>query len=331
MSPPLPTNDYRLVARDYGGPEVIEAEPIVPGPVAPGMARVRHRAIGVNFIDTYHRTGLYKQPLPAGLGVEAAGVVEALGAEVAGWRIGDRVGYASQTTGAYASWLDVPADRLVAIPDSISDEGAAAILLKGLTAETLIFGCARIEPGQSALVPAAAGGMGRLLVQWLSAIGVKVVAHAGSAEKAAIAKGLGAAAALHCPFDDLAAAVREATGGDGVDFVFDGVGAASFTASLDSLRRRGLMISFGNASGAVPPVSPLELASRKSLFLTRPRLYDFIVERSELEASAAHLFRMVAEGKVTIEIGLKRPLQEAAEVHRLLEARQTTGSAILIP
>ena len=324
-------SDYRLLAREFGGPEVIFAEPIVPGAIPPGRARVRHKAIGVNFIDTYHRTGLYPQPLPAGLGIEAAGVVEALGAGATGVEIGQRVGYALSQTGSYASWQDVPADRLVALPDFISDEDAAAILLKGLTAETLISGCAGIEAGQSALILAAAGGMGRILVQWLAAIGVRVIAHAGSSEKAAIADGLGAALALHCPFEQLAAKVREATGGKGVDVVFDGVGAASWTASLDSLRRRGLMISFGNASGPVPPVSPLELTSRGSLFLTRPRLFDYIAERSELEASAARLFTAVADGKVTIEIGLKRPLRDAAEVHRLLEARQTTGSVVLIP
>ncbi len=324
-------SDYRLVAREHGGPEVIIAEPIVAGPVADGMARIRHTAIGVNFIDTYHRTGLYPLPLPAPLGVEAAGVVEELGHGVEGLRIGQRVGYAVGQTGSYASWQDVPAARLIAIPDSISDQEAAAILLKGLTAETLIFGCARIAAGQSALVLAAAGGMGRILVQWLAALGVRVIAHAGSPAKAAIATGLGADIALHCPFDELAPAVRKATDGHGVDVVFDGVGAASWTASLDSLRRRGLMISFGNASGPVPPVSPLELTGRGSLFLTRPRLFDYVFERAELEASAARLFAAVEAGKVTIEIGLKRPLGEAAEVHRLLEARQTTGSVVLIP
>jgi NADPH2:quinone reductase len=323
--------DYRLVAREFGGPAVITAEMLTAGPVAPGMARVRHRAIGVNFIDTYHRTGLYPQPLPARLGVEAAGLIEAVGDGVAGCKPGDRVGYAIGQPGSYASWNDVPADRLVAIPETISDDQAAAILLKGLTAETLISGCAKIEPGQSALVLAAAGGMGRLLVQWLAAIGVEVIAHAGSAEKAAIARGLGAGQALDCPFEELAARVRAATGGRGVDVVFDGVGAASWTASLDSLRRRGLMISFGNASGAVPPVSPLELTGRGSLFLTRPRLFDYVAERAELETSAARLFAMVAQGKLSIEIGLKRPLSEAAEVHRQLEGRQTTGSVVLIP
>ena len=323
--------DYRLVARTFGGPEVIAAEPLASGPVAPGMARVRHRAIGVNFIDTYHRTGLYPQPLPAPLGVEAAGVVEALGSGVAGLAVGQRVAYAIPQPGSYASWQDVAADRLVAVPGTIGDDLAAAALLKGLTAQTLIHGCARLEAGQSALVLAAAGGMGRILVQWLAALGVKVIAHAGSAEKAAIARGLGATHALHGGFDPLAAAVRDANGGEGVDVVLDGVGAASWTASLDSLRPRGLMVSFGNASGAVPPASPLELTSRGSLFLTRPRLFDYIATRAELDAAAADLFAMMVAGKLDVEIGLKRPLAEAAEVHRLLEGRQTTGSVVLLP
>lgn len=324
-------SDYRLFAARFGGPEVIEAAPLVARPVAPGMARVRHRAIGVNFIDTYHRSGLYPQPLPAALGVEAAGVVEALGDGATGPAVGQRVAYAIATPGSYASWNDVPADRLVMLPDYIDDATAAAALLKGLTAHALIIGCARMTAGQSALVLAAAGGMGRLLVQWLAAIGVRVIAHSGSAEKAAIASGLGADLALHGGFDTLAEQVRAATGGRGVDVVFDGVGAASWTASLDSLARRGLMVSFGNASGPVPPVSPLELTSRGSLFLTRPRMFDYVIERAELDAAAEALFNMIASGRLDIEIGLTRPLRDAAEAHRLLENRRTTGSVILTP
>ena len=273
MSSDPSTTDYRLVARTFGGPEVIEAEPIVAGPVAAGMVRVRHKAIGVNFIDTYHRSGLYPQPLPAPLGIEAAGMIEAIGAGVSGLTIGQRVAYTG-APGAYASWSDVPAAMLLPLPDGISEEVAAACIVKGLTAKGLIFDCARMQAGQSALVLAAAGGVGRLLVQWLAAIGVKVIAHAGSAAKAAIATSLGAETSLSCGFDELAAQVRAANGGTGVDVVFDGVGAASFTASLDSLARRGLMISFGNASGAVPAVAPLELMRRGSLFLTRPKLGD---------------------------------------------------------
>jgi len=324
-------SDYRLVARQFGAPEVIAEELLATAPIAPGMVRVRHRAIGVNFIDTYHRTGLYPQPLPAKLGVEAAGIVEAVGPAVQGVGTGQRVAYAISEPGSYASWQDVPADRILHLPDSITEEQAAAILLKGLTAEALIFGCAQTGPGQSTLVLAAAGGMGRLLVQWLSAMGVTVIAHAGSRAKAAVARDLGAEVALHCALEQLAAEVREATAGRGVDVVFDGVGAASWTASLDSLKRRGLMISFGNASGAVPPVSPLELSSRGSLFLTRPRLFDYIAERAGLEHAARRLFEAISSGTLTVAIGLRRPLREAAEVHRLLESRQTTGSVILIP
>ncbi|MET0373544.1 MAG: quinone oxidoreductase [Rhizorhabdus sp.] len=324
------SGDYRLVARSFGGPEVIEAEPLVGGPVAPGQARVRHSAIGVNFIDTYHRSGLYPQKLPALLGVEGAGVVESLGEGVTGLTVGQRVAYAA-TPGSYASWTDIAADRLLPLPETIEEEVAAAAILKGLTAQTLIFGCAKIRAGQTALVHAAAGGMGRLLVQWLAEIGVTVIAHAGSAEKASIAAQLGATHALHCPQESLAAAVRDANGGRGVDVVFDGVGAASFTASLDSLARRGLLISYGNASGPVPPFSPLELASRGSLILTRPSLYDFVATRAELEAAAADLFGMIGTGKLAIEIALRLPLRDAADAHRALEGRRTTGSIILIP
>ena len=323
--------DYRLVARQFGGPETIVAEPLADRPVAPGMARVRHRAIGVNFIDTYHRSGLYALPLPAGLGVEAAGVVEALGEGAQGVAAGDRVAYISAQPGSYASYADVPADRLVRLPDWIDDETAAAVMLKGLTVQTMVTACARVPPGRRALVLAAAGGVGRMLVQWLVAIDATVIAHAGSPEKAAIAKRLGAATALHGPFETLAAEVRAANGGAGVDVVFDGVGAASWTASLDSIRPRGLMVSFGNASGPVPPSSPLELASRGSLFLTRPRVYDFIATRAELDGAANALFAMVEGGKIDVEIGLRLPLADAAQAHRALEARRTTGSVILIP
>ncbi|WP_340317452.1 quinone oxidoreductase family protein [Rhizorhabdus argentea] len=322
---------YRLVAQAFGGPEVIAAVPIDDGPVPPGHVRVRHRAIGVNFIDIYHRTGLYPQPLPAALGVEAVGIIEAIGEGVTALQTGKRVGYALWTPGSYATWQDVPVDRLIALPDDIGDETAAAAILKGLTAHALIAGCAKMKAGQTALVLAAAGGVGRLLVQWLNAIGVKVIAHGGSAEKAALAKQLGAELSLHCGFDVLAAAVRETTDGCGVDAVFDGVGAASWEASLDSLRRRGLMVSFGNASGPVPPTSPLELTRRGSLFLTRPRLFDYIADRAELDAAAGALFAMIAAGKLDIEIGLRLPLRDAAEAQLALETRRTSGSIILIP
>jgi len=322
---------YRLVAQAFGGPEVIAALPIDDGPVPPGHARVRHRAIGVNFIDIYHRTGLYPQPLPAALGVEAVGVIEAVGDGVTALPVGARVGYALSMPGSYATWQDVPAGRLIALPDGIGDEVAAAAILKGLTAHALIAGCAKMKAGQTALVLAAAGGVGRLLVQWLNAIGVKVIAHAGTAEKAALARQLGAEQGLHGGFDVLAAKVRETLDGRGVDAVFDGVGAASWEASLDSLKPRGMMVSFGNASGPVPPASPLELARRGSLFLTRPRLFDYVADKAELDAAAGALFAMIAARKLDIEIGLRLPLRDAAEAQRALEARRTTASIILIP
>lgn len=322
------TGRYRLVFRAAGGPEVIEREPLGALDPGPDEVLVRHEAIGLNFIDTYHRTGLYPLDLPSGLGSEAAGVVEAAGAG-APFAEGDRVGYALGPPGAYATHRIVAADRLVPLPEGIGAETAAAILLKGCTAEFLIERCARVRAGDWVLVHAAAGGVGSILVPWLKAIGAKVIAHAGSAEKAAIAAGLGADHALSGPFDDLAGEVRALCGGAGC--VLDGVGAASWQASLASLARRGLMVSFGNASGPVPPVSPLELARGGSLFLTRPTLHDYVAGAEALRASAARLFEMVGSGAVPVRIGARFPLAEAAEAHRALEARSTTGSTLLIP
>ena len=236
---------------------------------------VRHEAVGLNFIDTYHRSGLYKLPLPSGLGGEAAGVVEAVGEGVTGFREGDRVGYFTGPLGAYATHRTIAADRLVKLPDSISFEQAAAAMLKGCTAEYLIERCARVEAGQTVLVHAAAGGVGSILVQWLKAIGATVIAHAGDSRKAAMAKELGADHALCCPMDALAAEVRALTDGQGVPVVLDGVGAASWKASLGSVARRGLIVTYGNASGPVPPFTALDLLSAGSIFVTRPTLADY--------------------------------------------------------
>ncbi len=321
------TEPYRLVFRETGGPEVIEREPLGALAPAPGEVLVRHEAIGLNFIDTYHRSGLYPLSLPSGLGSEAAGTVEAAG-EGAGFSVGERVAYALGP-GAYATHRTLAADRLVRLPDDIGAETAAAALLKGCTAEFLIERCARVQAGDWVLVHAAAGGVGSILVAWLKAVGARVIAHAGSAEKAAVAAELGADHALSCPFEDLAAQVRSATGG--VRCVLDGVGAASWAASLASLGRRGLMVSFGNASGPVPPVSPLELSRAGSLFLTRPTLADYVADPAELQASAARLFEMVRSGAVPVRIGARFPLADAAAAHRALEARATTGSTLLIP
>lgn len=320
---------YRLIFRATGGPDVIEREPLGPLGPAPGEVLVRHEAIGLNYIDTYHRSGLYPLKLPSGLGSEAAGVVEAAG-EGSGFSPGERVAYALAPPGAYATHRLIAADRLVRLPEDIGAETAAAILLKGCTAEMLIERCARVQPGEWVLVHAAAGGVGSLLVPWLKAAGASVIAHAGSADKAAIAAELGADHALSSPFEDLAAMVRDITKA-GVRVVLDGVGAASWAASLASLARRGLMVSFGNASGPVPPLSPLELARGGSLFLTRPTLGDYVATPEELQASAARLFEMVRSGAVPVRIGARFALAEAAAAHRALEARATTGSTLLIP
>jgi NADPH:quinone reductase len=322
--------DYRMVVRRTGGPEVIEREPI--GSLSPGAGEVvvRHGAIGLNFIDTYQRGGLYPTELPTGLGTEGAGVVEQVGEGVADWREGDRVAYAIGPLGAYASARTMPADVLVRLPASVTDQTAAAVMLKGLTVDMLVGPCAKVQPGQSVLVHAAAGGIGTLLVPWLKAIGATVIAHAGSRAKAEKARAAGADHALDCGFDVLAEQVRTVTDG-GVDVVFDGVGKASWDASIGALKRRGLMVSFGNASGAVPPVEPLALSRAGSLYLTRPTLFAYLVTQDERETAAARLFAMLASGRIPVEIGQTFALADAADAHRALEARQTTGSTVLLP
>jgi len=326
-----PTAAYAIVIRSHGGPEVIGVEPIALHQPAGGQVLVRQTAIGLNFIDTYVRSGLYPGALPSGLGGEAAGVVMAVGADVTTWREGDRVGYCTTAPGAYATHRLVDQDKLVAIPGGISDEQAAASLLKGCTAEYLIERCARIEPGQWVLVHAAAGGVGTILVQWLKAIGAHVIAHAGTAEKAARATALGADHALSCPLAELGAAVRAITGGDGVPAVLDGVGAASWAASLASVARRGLVVSYGNASGAVPPFTALDLMQHGSIFVTRPTLADYCRTAPDLRASAARTFAMLASGAVTLQIDQRFALADAAAAHRALEARATTGASVLLP
>lgn len=325
------TDPYAFILRETGGPDILEAEHIdVPRPGA-GEALIRHEAVGLNFIDTYHRSGLYKLPLPSGLGGEGAGVIEAVGEGVTGFREGDRVGYFTGPLGSYATHRTIPAERLVKLPDAIGAEQAAAMLLKGSTAEYLIERCARVEPGQAVLVHAAAGGMGSILVQWLKAIGATVIAHSGDSRKAALATALGAQHSLCCPMDALAAEVRTLTGGQGVPVVLDGVGAASWQASLGSVARRGLLVTYGNASGAVPPFTALDLLSAGSIFVTRPTLADYCKTAEEMRTSAERLFEMVAKGAVEVRIGATFPLLEAAEAHRAIEARATTGSTVLVP
>jgi NADPH:quinone reductase len=322
---------YSFVVRETGGPEVLEAEHIdLPQP-GPGEVLVRHEAVGLNFIDTYHRSGLYKLPLPSGLGSEAAGVVEAVGAGVADFAQGERVGYFAGPLGAYATHRTIAAERLVKLPDSLGFEEAAAVMLKGCTAEFLIERCARVQTGETVLVHAAAGGVGSILVPWLKSLGATVIAHAGDSRKAARAMALGADHALCGPMEELAGEVRALTGGRGVELVLDGVGAASWAASLASVAKRGLLVTFGNASGPVPPFTALDLLSAGSIFVTRPTLADYVPAPQEMRRSAARLFEMIAKGVVRAEVAGRFPLLEAAQAHRALESRATTGSTVLIP
>lgn len=312
-----------------GGPEVLRVcDQKLPAP-GPGEVLLRHTAIGLNFIDTYHRSGLYPVGLPSGLGLEAAGVVEAAGPGVT-LTPGTRVGYCWGPIGAYASHRLIAADRLVALPDGVSDEVAAAVLLKGCTTEFLVERCARVRAGDWVLVHAAAGGVGQLLVQWLKHVGANVIAVAGSDEKVNIAKALGADHGL-VQDASVPAAVKTITGGAGVRAVFDGVGKDTWEMSLDSLARRGLQISYGNASGPVGPVDFRILAQKGSLFATRPTLFDYYTNRDEIEHHAGRVLDLVAQGVLKVEIGQRYALADAATAHEDLEARRTTGSTVLIP
>jgi NADPH2:quinone reductase len=313
-----------------GGPEVLRIEEIPSVDPGDGEARVVNTAIGVNFVDVYHRTGLYPLPLPSGLGVEAAGVVEAVGAGVAHVRPGDRVAYVA-TPGAYAEARVVPADRLVKLPDDVSDRTAAGMMLKGLTVHALVRRTYAVKPGDTVLAHAAAGGIGLIMTQWLKALGATVIATVGSDDKARIARAHGADHVIVYTREDFAKRVREITGGAGVPVVYDSVGKATFEGSLDALRPLGLLVSFGNASGPVPPFDIGVLGRKGSLFLTRPTVFTYIATREDLERAAAELFEVVRSGKVKVEVSRTWPLAQAAEAHRALEARQTTGSLVLIP
>jgi NADPH2:quinone reductase len=316
---------------EHGGPEVLRLEEVeVPEP-GPGEVRVRHAAIGVNFRDVYDRTGLYPLPLPSGIGVEAAGVVEAVGPGVTDLRVGDRVASFSEPFGAYASARVFPAERLVPLPDGIRDEDAAALLLKGLTVWFLLRRVREASPGESILFHAAAGGVGLIACQWARHLGVRLIGTAGSREKADAALAHGAAEVILYREEDVPARVRELTEGAGVPVVYDSVGWDTWLSSLDSLRPRGLMVSFGNASGPVEGVRLLDLATRGSLYATRPRLADYTATTEDLRAGASELFELVLAGAIRAAIGRRFSLAEAAEAHRALEARDTTGSTILIP
>ncbi len=314
-----------------GGPEVIEWREAELPPPGVGEVRMRHHAVGLNYIDTYHRSGLYPIDLPGGLGSEAAGVVEAVGEGVTDFTIGDRVGVFGPARGAYATARNIAADLLVPLPDSVDDRTAAAILLKGATTAFLIEDCAKVQPGWTVLVHAAAGGVGHLAVGWLKAISATVIATVGSEAKAEKARAAGADHVILNRQEDVAARVREITGGAGVPVVLDGVGKATWTASLDSASRRGLVVSFGNASGAVDGVNLGILASKGSLFVTRPTLFDYAATAADKRRLIARLFAMLEKGAITPEIGQTFALTDAADAHRAIEAGETVGSTVLIP
>ena len=314
----------------FGGPEVLRWETIDVADPGPGEVRVRHTAIGLNFIDTYERTGLYQVALPAVLGREAAGVVEAVGSRVSQIKVGDRVAYAFNSSGAYSEARVLPAERLVRIPDGVDDRQAAALMLKGLTVQMLLRQVYRVRKGNTLLVHAAVGGVGSILVQWAKHLGATVIAVVGSNEKAQRARELGADRVL-LSSDDWVGQTKAATGRRGVDVVYDSVGKDTFTGSLDSLRPRGLMVSYGNASGPVPPVAPLELSKRGSLFLTRPTLFHYIPTRATLMRAATEMFDLVEKSVIGVQVGQEYPLQDAARAHVDLEARRTIGATILVP
>ncbi|MBP2275602.1 MULTISPECIES: quinone oxidoreductase family protein [Sphingomonas] len=312
-----------------GGPEVIEWVDVnLPDP-GPGEVRMRNVAVGLNFIDVYHRTGLYPMALPGGLGSEAAGVVTAVGPGVTEVAPGDRVGTFGPALGAYATERNVPAKILLKLPDDISDQTAAAVLLKGCTTEFLIERCARVQAGQTVLVHAAAGGTGHLLVGWLKAIGATVIGTVGSPEKAVQAKAAGADHVLLHKSEDVAQRVRELTDGAGVPIIFDGVGMATWEVSLASAARRGLIVSFGNAGGKVTGVDLGILSARGSLFVTRPTLFSYYVTPEERQAGIDRVFTMLRSGAITPEIGQTFALEDAAAAHRALEAGETCGATVL--
>jgi len=316
---------------EHGGPEVLKTEEFEPGKPGPHEVQVRQSAVGVNYIDVYDRTGLYPVSLPSGLGREAAGIVSALGRGVRGFRKGERVAYVHSSPGAYSQLRNVPAERLVKVPKGISDEQAAALMLKGLTAQFLIRRTYRVARGDTLLVHAAAGGVGLILCQWAKALGATVIGVVGSEAKAEIAKKHGCRHVLISGRDELVAGVKALTRGAGVAAVYDAVGKDTFMDSLDCLKRLGILVSYGNASGPPPAISPLELTKRGSLFLTRPSLFNYIATREELAAGARELFAAVKARKVRVVIGQRYPLARAAEAHRDLEGRRTTGSTVLLP
>ncbi|MCU6496708.1 quinone oxidoreductase [Rugamonas sp. A1-17] len=315
----------------FGGPEVMELVDVELGPPSPGEAQVRHEAIGLNFIDVYHRTGLYPQPLPAGLGMEGAGVVEAVGEGVTEVQVGDRVAYAGRPIGSYAQARNMPASQLLVLPEKLGFDTAAAMMLQGLTVQYLLHRTVALKAGDTILFHAAAGGVGLIACQWARVMGVTLIGTVGSEEKAALATEHGAHHVINYNKENFTERVKEITGGKGVTAVYDSIGKDTFIGSLDCLRPLGTMVSFGNASGPVPPFSLTELANRGSLFITRPSMMAYLSNREELEAAAKSLFGVVGSGEVKVEVRQRYALADVAQAHTELEARKTTGSSILLP
>jgi NADPH2:quinone reductase len=313
-----------------GSPDAMQLDQVDVGEPGPGQARIRHTAIGVNFIDTYHRGGLYKLALPATIGSEGAGVVEAVGPGVTEVKPGERVAYCS-VIGSYCEKRLIAADRLVPLPEGISERTAASMMLKGLTVQYLFRQVRELKSGETILFHAAAGGVGLIACQWARALGATMIGTAGSDEKAALAREHGCAHTVVYTRENFVERVKQLTDGKGVPVVYDGVGKDTFPASLDCLAPRGLFVSYGNASGPVPPLDILVLAQKGSLYLTRPTLVTFIASRANLLAMSRELFDMVKSGKVQLDVQKSYPLAEAAQAHRDLEGRKTTGSVLLIP
>jgi NADPH2:quinone reductase len=319
---------HAIRVHQTGGPEVLEWEEVEVGEPGPGQVRLRQEAAGLNFIDVYHRTGLYRQDLPFTPGVEGAGVIDAVGPDVASLKVGDRVAYAGPL-GGYAEVRLIPADRVVKLPDAISSQEAAAMMLQGLTAHMLVRQVHPVRSGETILVHAAAGGVGLILCQWAKALGATVIGTVGSDEKADIARAHGCDHPIVYTRQDFVAEVERLTNGEKLPVVYDGVGRDTFLKSLDCLHRRGMMVSYGNASGPVDPFPATLLAQKGSLFLTRPTLYDYVIKREELEQAADELFHIEESGKVKHEVKQCFALKDAAEAHRALEARKTSGSTVL--
>lgn len=322
---------HAIRIHETGGPEVLCWEPVEVGEPGSGQVRLRHTAVGLNYIDTYHRSGVYKLPLPAVLGTEGAGVVEAVGPDVTTLKPGDRVGYAPGPIGSYSEARLIPADRLVPLPSWIEDIQAAAMLLQGMTAQALLRQVYTVQPGDTILVQAAAGGVGLLLCQWAKHLGATVIGTVGTDEKAEIARAHGCDHPIVYSRESFVTRVKDLTDGQGVPVVYDGVGRTTFMDGLDCLRPRGLMVLFGAASGPVPPLDLQVLAAKGSLYVTRPTVFTYTAKREDLMACAADLFEVVHAGGVTVRVNQTFALRDAAEAHRALESRSTTGSTVLLP